>query len=95
MGRGRTSGAAANASLAKLFGSGAKRRRRCIDLMGVRKGAWTSATGISVVVWTVSTGDRLVDRRDWAEKDRRFDIVISTIDQTSRKSEAGSTSDRA
>jgi hypothetical protein len=39
--------------------------------MGVGKGAWKRATGISVVAWTVSTGDRVVDRRDWAEKDRR------------------------
>jgi len=42
------------------------------DLDGcVRKGARKSAMGISVVAWTLSTGDRLVDQRDCAEQDRR------------------------
>jgi len=36
--------------------------------MGVRKGAQKSAMGISVVAWPLSTGDRLVDRRDCAER---------------------------
>ena len=39
--------------------------------MGARKGGWKSGKGISVVAWTASTGDRLVDGHDWAERDRR------------------------
>jgi hypothetical protein len=39
--------------------------------MSVGRGAWERATGISVVAWTAPTGNRLVDRRDWAERDRR------------------------
>src|SRR6516162_7770211 len=32
-----------------------------VTWMGVRKGAWKSAMGISAVAWTLSTGERLVD----------------------------------
>jgi hypothetical protein len=39
--------------------------------MGQRKGAWKSATGIRVVARRVSTGDRLVDLREWTARDRR------------------------
>jgi hypothetical protein len=41
------------------------------DLDRVWSGAWKRATGIAVAAWSVSTGGRLVDRRDCAERDRR------------------------
>jgi hypothetical protein len=41
------------------------------DLDRVGRGARRRATGISVVAWSVSTGDRRVDWRGCGERDRR------------------------
>ena len=48
--------------------------------MGV-KGRPGSAMGISVVAWSVSTGDRLVDWRDCAERDRRQRAASSALER--------------
>ncbi len=48
---------------------GAKLARGDLDRVG--SGAWKRAIGISVVAWSVSTGDRLVDWRGCGERDRR------------------------
>ncbi len=48
---------------------GAKLARGDLDSVG--SGAWKRAMRISVVAWSISTGDRFVDWRGWAERDRR------------------------
>jgi hypothetical protein len=47
------------------------------DLDRVWSGAWKRAIGISVVVWSISTGDRLVDWRGCAEIVVYFAIAMS------------------
>jgi hypothetical protein len=40
-------------------------------LDGCAQGGWKRVMGVEVVAWIVSTSDRLVDRRNWAERERR------------------------
>jgi hypothetical protein len=40
-------------------------------LDGCAQGGWKRVMGVEVVAWIVSTSDRLVDRRDWAEREPR------------------------
>ena len=56
---------------------GAKVARGDLDRVG--SGAWKRAIGISVVGWSVSTGDRLVDWRGCAEGDRRRRGASATV----------------